>query len=110
MEAPTGIEETVLKKLIAVIDVPDRQEHFENIEVPAEGIDLPIVTPNYVTTAVRVDSISSNLSGTYQIDVVSRTPCVVRFYRVNNDAGWSRDPVAVVADITWQGFEKEVAE
>ena len=109
-EAPTGIEETVLKKLIAVIDVPDRQEHFENIEVPVDGIELPIVTPNYVTTAVRVDSISSNLNGTYQIDVVSRTPCVVRFYRVNNDAGWSRDPVAVVADITWQGFEKEVTE
>ena len=99
-----------MKYLTAVIDVPDRQEHFENIEVPVDGIELPIVTPNYVTTAVRVDSISSNLSGTYQIDVVSRTPCVVRFYRVINDAGWSRDPVAVVADITWQGFEKEVTE
>ena len=108
--SPAGTEETILKYLTAVIDVPDRQEHFENIEVPVDGIELPIVTPNYVTTAVRVDSISSNLSGTYQIDVVSRTPCVVRFYRVNNDAGWSRDPVAVVADITWQGFEKEVTE
>lgn len=108
--SPAGTEETILKSLTAVIDVPDRQEHFENIEVPVDGIELPIVTPNYVTTAVRVDSISSNLIGTYQIDVVSRTPCVVRFYRVNNDAGWSRDPVAVVADITWQGFEKEVTE
>lgn len=109
-EAPMGSEATVLKSLTAVIDVPDREEHFENIEVPAEGLELPIATPNYVTTAVRVDSISSNLLGTYQIDVVSRTPCVVRFYRVNNDAGWSRDPVAVTADVTWQGFEKEVIE
>lgn len=108
--SPAGTEETILKYLTAVIDVPDRQEHFENIEVPEEGIELPIVTPNYITTAVRVDSISSNLSGTYQIDIVSRTPCVVRFYRVNNDAGWSRDPVAVVADVTWQGFEKEEVE
>lgn len=108
--SPAGTEETILKSLTAVIDVPDRQEHFENIAVPADGMELPIVTPNYQTTAVKVDSISSNLSGTYQIDVVSRTPCVVRFYRVNNDAGWSRDPVAVVADITWQGFEKEVTE
>lgn len=109
-EAPRGTEETVLKQLVAIIDVPDREEHFEDIAVPAEGLELPIVTPNYQTTAVKVDSISSNLKGTYQIDVVSRTPCVVRFYRVNNDAGWSRDPVAVVADITWQGFEKEVTE
>ena len=107
-EAPTGTEETVLKKLVAIIDVPDREEHFENLSVPAEGIELPVVTPNYQTTAVKIDSISSNLSGTYQLDIVSRTPCKIRFWRVNNDAGWSRDPVAVVADITWQGFTKEV--
>ena len=107
-EAPSGSEETVLKKLIAVIDVPDREEHFENIAVPAEGLELPIVTPNYQTTAVKIDSISSTLQGTYQLDIVSRTPCKIRFYRINNDAGWSRDPVAVTADVTWQGFEKEV--
>lgn len=109
-EAPRGTEETVLKQLVAIIDVPDREEHFENIAVPAEGLELPIVTPNYQTTAVKVDSISSNLKGTYQLDIVSRTPCKIRFYRINNDAGWSRDPVAVTADVTWQGFEKEVIE
>lgn len=109
-EAPQGTEATVLKRLVAIIDVPDREEHFENISVPEEGIELPIVTPNYQTTAVKIDSISSNLKGTYQLDIISRTPCVVRFYRINNDAGWSRDPVAVVADVTWQGFEKEVVE
>ena len=108
--APAGQEETVVKALMAVIDVPDREEHFENITVPEEGIELPIVTPNYQTTAVRVDSITSELRGTYQLDIVSRTPCMIRFYRINNDAGWSRDPVAVVADVTWQGFEKEVIE
>lgn len=107
-EAPRGTEETVLKQLVAIIDVPDREEHFEDIAVPAEGLELPIVTPNYQTTAVKVDSISSNLKGTYQLDIVSRTPCKIRFYRINNDAGWSRDPVAVTADVTWQGFEKEV--
>ena len=107
-EAPSGSEETVLKKLIAVIDVPDREEHFEKLVIPAEGLELPIVTPNYQTTAVKIDSISSNLKGTYQLDIVSRTPCKIRFYRINNDAGWSRDPVAVTADVTWQGFEKEV--
>ena len=107
-EAPSGSEETVLKKLIAVIDVPDREEHFEKLVIPAEGLELPIVTPNYQTTAVKIDSISSTLQGTYQLDIVSRTPCKIRFYRINNDAGWSRDPVAVTADVTWQGFEKEV--
>ena len=107
-EAPSGSEETVLKKLVAVIDVPDREEHFEKLAIPAEGLELPIVTPNYQTTAVKIDSISSTLQGTYQLDIVSRTPCKIRFYRINNDAGWSRDPVAVTANITWQGFEKEV--
>lgn len=107
-EAPSGSEETVLKKLIAVIDVPDREEHFEKLVIPAEGLELPIVTPNYQTTAVKIDSISSTLQGTYQLDIVSRMPCKIRFYRINNDAGWSRDPVAVTANITWQGFEKEV--
>lgn len=107
-EAPSGSEKTVLKKLIAVIDVPDREEHFEKLVIPAEGLELPIVTPNYQTTAVKIDSISSTLQGTYQLDIVSRTPCKIRFYRINNDAGWSRDPVAVTADVTWQGFEKEV--
>lgn len=107
-EAPSGSEETVLKKLIAVIDVPDREEHFEKLVIPAEGLELPIVTPNYQTTAVKIDSISSTLQGTYQLDIVSRTPCKIRFFRINNDAGWSRDPVAVTADVTWQGFEKEV--
>ena len=37
--------------------MPDREEHFENITVPVDGMNLPIVTPNYYTTAVRIDAI-----------------------------------------------------
>ena len=107
-EASTGNVETVLKSLVAIIDVPDREEHFENIYIPADGLELPIQTPNYYTTAVRVDSFANNLDGKYEKVIESLNPCVVRFYRINNDAGWSKDPVDVIADITWQGFEREV--
>ncbi|WP_405379561.1 host specificity factor TipJ family phage tail protein [Phascolarctobacterium sp.] len=107
--APAGVGETVVKALTAVIDVPDREEHFENLYIPAEGVELPIVTPNYYTTAVRVDSVNvENWKGMFEHEVVSMNPCIIRVYRINNDAGWSRDGLECYADISWQGFSKEV--
>ena len=42
------------------------------------------------------------------MEVVSRTPCIIRFNKLNNDASFSKTPIEVTADITWQGFQKEV--
>ena len=91
-----------------IIDVPDRLENFDDITVPADGLTLPIKTPNYYTTAVNVRSISSNLEGEYELEVMNRTPCVIRFVRIENDAFGTRTPVEVTADITWQGYQREL--
>lgn len=93
-------QETVIKSLKAFIDVPDRNEHFEDLKVPAEGITLPIVTPNYKTVVCHLDAIQD--SGTaVGIKVLSRTPCVIQLIDVKGNA------VSGVADISWQGYEDD---
>jgi hypothetical protein len=96
-----GKEETILRNLTAVIDVPDRMEHFENFVVPVGGATLPIATPNYYTTAVRIDSVALADGQPIYPRIESRNPCVIKL--VNNTG----IAVSSVVDITWQGFEKE---
>ena len=97
-----------ISSLKALIDVPDCSETFNNITIPVEGLNLPIKTPNYFTTAVRCNSLQTDIDGQYEMEVVSRTPCIIRFNKLNNDASFSKTPIEVTADITWQGFQKEV--
>lgn len=93
-------QETVIKSLKAFIDVPDRNEHFEDFKVPAEGITLPIVTPNYKTVVCHLDAIQD--SGTaVGLKILSRTPCVIQLIDVKGNA------VSGVADISWQGYEDD---
>lgn len=96
----SSLEETVIKSLHVYIDVPDRQEHFEDLYVPASGLELPIVTPNYMTTAVRIDAVQGSGVVMYP-KILSRTPC--RIALLNEDG----NQVAGTADITWQGFVNE---
>lgn len=91
-------EETVIQELEALIDVPDRNEHFEDLEIPADGRELPIVTPYYKTTAVHLDAIQGTAA---DFRLLSRTPCVVQLL---DDSG---SPVAGSADISWQGYEED---
>lgn len=94
-------QETVIKALHAYIDVPDRQEHFEDLAVSADGTELPIVTPHYKTTAVHIDAVQDSKAVT--LKVVSKEPCVVTLL----DSSGAQ--VSGVVDITWQGFVKEMA-
>ena len=93
-------QETVIKSLHAYIDVPDRQEHFEDLEIPADGIELPITTPCYTTTSVHIDSIQSGDVVRYP-KILSRTPCRIALVNAQGKQ------TAGVADITWQGFVNE---
>jgi hypothetical protein len=97
-----GQEETILKKLVAIIDVPDRQEHFENLIIPANGVTLPIATPNYYTTAVRIDSVALVDDKPVYVRVESKNPCVIKLVDNTGQA------ITSTIDVTWQGFEKEV--
>jgi hypothetical protein len=97
-----GAEETVLRSLIAVIDVPDRTEHFENLVVPVGGVELPIVTPNYHTTAVRIDSMALLGSEPIYARIESKNPCIIKLV---NSTG---QVVSSTVDVTWQGFTKEI--
>lgn len=97
-------EETVIKTMDMFIDVPDREEHFENLNVPEEGVTLDIKTPHYYTTAVRIDAVQDSTVGAVIIRtaIISRNPCRIKLLDINNN------PVAGVVDVTWQGFEKEL--
>ena len=79
------------------IDVPDREEHFENLNVPEDGVTLD-------TTAVRIDAVQDSTVGAVIIRtaIISRNPCRIKLLDINNN------PVAGVVDVTWQGFEKEL--
>lgn len=97
-----------INKLNVIVDVPDRMEVFSNIIVPAEGLTLPIKTPYYYTTSVSCDSVQTNIVGQYEMEVVSKVPCKIRFYKINKDAAFTKTPIEVNADIIWQGFKREV--
>lgn len=106
-QAPNNVEEeTLLKNLMVIIDVPDREEHFENITVPVDGMNLPIVTPNYYTTAVRIDAIQdyTGEAGISRIAILNRNPCRIQILDINGNA------VQATVDVTWQGFINEVIE
>lgn len=92
---------TIIKSIEMLIDVIDREEHFENVEVPLEGLRLPIKTPNYYTTSVRIDAIQSNELVNRAV-VIEKNPCVIKLVDVNNN------PLSATVDVTWQGFIKEV--
>lgn len=101
IENQEGTTDTIIRKLIAVIDVPDREEHFKDIVVPVGGVELPIVTPNYQTTAVRLNSVQVVDGKAIFPQIVSYTPCVIKMVDGSGNA------VATTADITWQGFVNE---
>ncbi len=103
VSAPENVAElTRLKKVIIYVDVPDREEHFENINVPIEGLELPIKTPHYYTTAVRLDAVQGMENPVGRAIVVSKNPCVIKLVDYYNN------PTSAVVDVTWQGFVKEV--
>lgn len=107
-ESPASDKRTVLKKLVAVIDVPDRLEHFENVSISANGTELPIKTSNYKTTAVRLDGIADGTNAYYNVERVSDEPCIVKVYTVGVSGGnLTKQYINCVADITWQGYENK---
>ena len=98
----SSLQETIIKGLHAYIDVPDRQEHFEDLSIPAEGLELPITTPFYETTSVHIDAIEDD--DAVNVKILSKTPCRIALL---NSSG---KQVAGTADITWQGFVNETLE
>lgn len=103
VKAPNNmLEASIIKKMVFVIDVPDREEHFENIKVPVEGLELPIKTPHYYTTAVRIDAVQSLGVDVYRAVVDSKNPCTIKLVDSKNQ------PVTATVDVTWQGFIKEL--
>ncbi len=101
--APENVTEaTVVKSVLFIVDVPDKEEHFENITVPVAGLVLPVRTPNYYSTAVRIDAVQGNATAVARAVVITRNPCKIQLLDINNN------PVAATVDVTWQGFVKEV--
>lgn len=96
-------QETIIKGLHAYIDVPDRQEHFEDLKVPAEGIELPITTPFYETTAVHIDAVQAGDVVRYP-KILSRSPCIIALLDSNGHQ------TEGTVDVTWQGFVNELLE
>lgn len=93
----------IIRKLIAIIDVPDRVEHFKQLDIGINGVELPIQTPNYKTTAVHIDTINIQDGEMITPKIISSEPCVIQAVKADGT------PVAVEAqNITWQGYEQEV--
>ena len=97
-EADTRAE---IAKLNAIIDVPDRVENFSNLLIPAEGLTLPIKTPYYYTTSVRINAIQSVVS-VANVKIITRNPCKIQIIDAEGK------PIEAVCDLTWQGFRREL--
>lgn len=93
----------IIRNIVSIIDVPDREEHFDSLNISSSGTTLPIITPNYKTVAVRIDSINVQSSVPVFPLIVSREPCIIQIVKADGT------PVAATAQrITWQGYECEV--
>ena len=79
----SSLEETVINDIEAIVDVPDRNEHFEDLFIAKEGTQLPIITPHYKTTAVHIDALQG---GAVNFQFISRTPCVIKLIDKNGDS------------------------
>lgn len=90
--------ETIVKEFEAIVDVPDRNEHFEDLYIKAEGTQLPIITPYYKTTAVHADALQG---GAVAMRIIKRTPCIIQLLGNNGE------PVDGYADISWQGYSED---
>lgn len=93
-------KKTKINGVIAYIDVPDVEEHFENLPVVVTGTSLPIKTPHYYTTAVRLDAVQNG--NAVMVRYLSRTPCQIQL--LDKDG----NPTTGEVDVTWQGFRKEI--
>lgn len=90
-----------IEKLSAIIDVPDRLENFSNLVIPAEGLTLPIKTPYYYTTSVRINAIQSSVAMA-SVKIITRNPCKIQIINAEGK------PIEAVCDLTWQGFRREL--
>ena len=99
-----GVKRTTINSLMLYIDVPDLIRHFEDVEITQAYVDsgypLPLDIPNYITSAVRLDAIQNSTAVT--VKYVSKTPCVIKLLNSNGVS------VTGMADITWQGYQKEM--
>lgn len=93
-----GKSRNALAELKITVDVPNRIEHFENVQIPVAGAELPIQTPEYFTSSVHIDAVEEGGPIKMQPIFVSKNPCVIK---VVDNAG---NPAAVMADLTWQGY------
>lgn len=93
----------IIRKLIAIIDVPDRVEHFRTLDIGVDGLQLPIRTPNYKTVSVHIDTINIHGGEMITTKIVSYEPCIIQAVKADGT------PVSATAqNITWQGYEQEV--
>lgn len=91
-----------VETLTIYVDVPDRNEHFENLAIPVEGLELPIQTPDYYTTAVHVDSYNGVADA--QMKILTWQPCKIQ---ITDSSGTA---IAATCDVSWQGYVREVIE
>jgi hypothetical protein len=76
---------------------------FSEVLVPTAGLTLPITTPHYYTTAVRIDAVQGDNSGIVLLPkIISRNPCIIKLV---DSAGI---PASATIDVTWQGYQQEV--
>ena len=93
-----GKGRNALAELKVTLDVPNRIEHFEDVQIPVSGVELPIQTPEYFTTSVHIDTVEEGGPIKMQPVFASKNPCIIK---VVDNAG---NPAAVRADLTWQGY------
>ncbi|MBQ0066790.1 MAG: hypothetical protein KBS60_01190 [Phascolarctobacterium sp.] len=93
----------IVSSLVSIIDVPDRVEHFESIDISSEGTELPIKTPNYKTITVHLDSLPLENNEEVYLEEISKEPSIIRLRKKDGT------PITATAKrITWQGYEREV--
>ena len=100
MTAFAGATHVIISKAKLYIDVPDITEHFNNIAVTTDGVEIPVKTPDYYTVAVRIDAVENN--AVVFPKIVTRNPCVIKLYDTTGAY------VAGTVDVTWQGYRNEV--
>lgn len=106
-ESKNSETDTVLKRLILIVDTPTIQERFSNISITTTGTVLPVQTELYKTINVTNNSVYHNGYAYYGVEVTEDDPCIIKAYGMSvddTDFQLKKTYLNCDVDVTWNGY------
>ena len=96
-----GIVQGVISEFTVKLDVPDIGEKFDDLEIPSDGLRLPL-TRNYDAIKTVIGTVVDDAGGGHVVKTFDKNPALGPLVKVMDASG---NPVAGKADIDITGYK-----